>query len=122
MPSARWSASWPWARELVVEPRLPYTRLPHDRHELPVPALCLFQSTNELRHLRIASDKAREPPCGRCLETRSRRPGAHPLVDLHRIGEALHGYRPERLDVDVAFDQLQRGRAEEDAAGGFASG
>jgi hypothetical protein len=48
-------------------------------------------------------------------------PGAHSpcadeLVDLHRRRQALHGQGAEGRDLHVAFSQLQRGRAEDNAA------
>ena len=103
--------------ELPVEAGLADAGLADHRHDLAVPGLGPLQRLAELIHLAVAADKAGQPPGGRSVKPGAHGPGADELVDLHRLGQALHGQGAERLDLDVAFRQLQRGRAEENAAG-----
>ena len=46
-------------------------------------------------------------PEGR-LESRPRSPRSRDLIDVDRRGEPFHGDRPERRDLDQAFDEAER--------------
>ena len=53
----------------------------------------------KLLQLEVAADEARQATSGGGLEARSCGAGARHLVDLHRLGEALHRHRAERLQA-----------------------
>ena len=66
----------------------------------------------------FATDETGEPS-GRCgLESRADGAGACDLIHLDGLTQALHGHRPERVDLDIASSELQGGGGDEDGAGG----
>ncbi len=92
-------------RDLPYEARLPNARLADDGHDLALTASGASERQAQLLQLRLAPDEARETPRGRRSKPRPLRSGPHYLVDLNGRFEALHGHRPERLDLDVPFGE-----------------
>ena len=56
-----------------------------------------------LRHLRLAPDKAAEAARPRGPQARAHRGGADQLEHVHRLGDALDRDRPERFHLHEAF-------------------
>ncbi len=104
------------AGELVHEAGLPHAGFPHDGDELAVALVREGQRAADLLDLGVSADKSRQSTGGGRVKPGAHGPGSHEFADLHRLGPALHGQGAEGLDLDVAFSQLQRGRAEENAA------
>ena len=81
--------------ELPVEAGLADAGLADHRDDLAVPGLGPLQGLAELIHLAVAADKAGQPTGGGGVKPGAHGPGADELVDLHRLGQALHGQGAE---------------------------
>ena len=67
----------------------------------------LLEHSAQVLDLGVATDEAREAPERRRLKARPRRSRPRQLKNLDRIGESLHGDRPERSHLDVALGEAQ---------------
>jgi hypothetical protein len=102
--------------ELVIEARLADAGLADDAHDLAATGPGVVERLVKLLELRGAPDEPRQPPRRRGLEARADGGGADELVQLDRIGEALHRRGAERADLDMALGQRQRVGGEENRA------
>ena len=94
-------------RELPDEPRFPHAGLAHDGDCLPVSRGGALQHLRELVQLNLASDEAGQASRGAGLKPGPCRHAPGQFVDRGRGLEPLHGNRPERSDLDIAFSQLE---------------
>ena len=75
-----------------------------------------LQRLTELLQLAVAADEAGEAAGGGRLQPRAHGPCADQLVHLHRLGQPLHRPGAQRVDLHVAFHQLERRGAEDNRA------
>ena len=104
-------------RELPGEPRFPHPGLAHHRDRLPVARRGALERLGQLLQLTVASDEAGQPTGSTGLEPGPGRHGGGQLVDRCRGFQPLHGHRPERFDLNVAFGQLQGVAGDQRGAG-----
>ena len=92
-------------RELPEEPRLPHSRLAHERHDLAASGAALLERRVEVLDLAGPPYELREAAAGLHLKARPRRPSSGQLVDLDRLTATLHVHRAERRDLHIALDE-----------------
>jgi hypothetical protein len=75
----------------------------------------LLQRLLQGHELLLSSHEAGEP--ARCSGLQTLAEGTHPdqFKNLHGLHQAFDGKRPERVGLDEAFDQSERGRRQPDA-------
>ena len=71
----------------------------------------------ERLHLALAPDELRQPAPRRALQPRAQRPEPGHLVNIDRLADAFDLGRPQRLEREIALDQLARLLADCDRAG-----
>ena len=103
--------------EFVEQARLAHARLSHHRDDLAMSRLCSLQCSTELRQLRAPADEPGQASHCCRLKPGARRTRTGELIDLHRLGHAFDRHRAPSLERHEAFDQLERRRGHQGAAG-----
>jgi hypothetical protein len=103
--------------ELPEQPRLAGSRLTLERDDLPLPGRGAREHRGKSETLLFPAHVRGEAAAERHLETTAHGALAQKLEHLDGRRHALDGDGSERSHVDVAVDEPQRGRGQEDAAG-----
>ena len=93
--------------ELVEQARFAHPRLPNDGNYLTVTTTGLLQSLAEGFDLSVSSHEAGESTSSSRLQACPHRPRTSDLVHLDRLGQPLHGHRPQRLDLKVPLGKAE---------------
>src|SRR2546426_4622269 len=88
----------------------------HDTHREAVPLKGAPQGGVERGHLIVATNEARKSVPRGGLEPSPCRTGADHLEPLDGVSEALDRHWTERLHIDVASDEVQGRRRQQDAS------
>src|SRR6185295_431430 len=100
-------------RELVAEPALADAGLADHADDLALAGEGAFEARLEGRHLRRATDEAREAAGPGDVEPRAEGARALELVEAYRLGHALHSRGPEIAHAEEPRDELRRALREQ---------